>query len=228
MPLRSIINTARALSYYTMRQEIAANNLANVSTGAYKSDRVVARNASDSKYPIPEVALDLTQGTLRDTGRPLDLALEGPGFLVVKTAAGERLTRGGGLSLDPGGMLIDVHGDPILGVDGPLVLDGKDIQFGSDGSVTMNGAPVGSLRIVTVADPATIAKEGNGRFVATGATIPATDVKMRQGSLEEANFDSVPGLVDLITIQRAWAANTEAMKVMDGVLGITTGEIGRV
>lgn len=228
MPLRSIVNTARALSYYTRRQEIAANNLANVSTQGYKSDRVTARNMPDGRFPIAEVTLDLSQGALRDTGRPFDLAVEGPGFLVVKTAQGERLTRGGGFSLDSNGVLVDNHGDQLLGADGPLVIDGKDIQIGPDGSVMVDGKSAGKLRLVQIKDLTTIIKEGEGRFSTTGTMNPATESRLRQGSLEDANFESVPGLVDLITIQRAWAANTEAMRAMDSVLGTTTGEIGKV
>ena len=228
MPLRGIVNTARALSYYTRRQEVAANNLANVSTDGFKGDRVFGRLAADGNWPLPEQKLDLRQGNLRQTGRPLDLALEGPGFLVVKTAQGDRLTRGGELSLDPAGMLVDHHGDPIQGVDGPLILNGQEIQIQQDGRVLVDGKEAGKLRMVNVADPKNLTKEAYGRFAVTGATTPAADAKLKQGALEEANVDSVTGLVDLISIQRAWAANTEALRAMDSVMGTVAGEIGKV
>jgi len=105
MPLRSIVNTARALSFYTRRQEIAAHNLANVATDGYKGDRITARQSPGGPWPVPAQTLDLQQGNLRQTGRTLDVALEGSGFFVVKTKDGERLSRGGSFSLDAGGML---------------------------------------------------------------------------------------------------------------------------
>ena len=227
MPLRSIVNTARALSFYTRRQEIAAHNLANVATDGYKGDRVTARQSPGGPWPVPIQTLDLQQGNLRQTGRTLDVALEGSGFFVVKTKAGERLSRGGSFSLDAGGMLVDAHGDPVLGTEGPIALSGREIQIEVDGTIVVDGARAGQLKLVSVNDAATLRKEGLGHFAASGTPRSGAEGRVRQGALEDANVDSITGLVDLLAIQRAWAANTEAMRAMDSVLGTVTSEIGK-
>src|SRR6185436_11911498 len=135
MPLKGIVNTARSLSYYLRLQEVTANNLANVNSDAFKADRLTARTLPNMDYPVPVQQIDLDQGTFRETGRPLDLSLDGPGFFVVRTERGERLTRGGSMKLDPAGMLTDSHGDPLLGTQGPLVISGSEIEVQSDGTV---------------------------------------------------------------------------------------------
>ncbi|MEO5798597.1 MAG: flagellar hook basal-body protein [Gemmatimonadales bacterium] len=228
MPLRSIINTARTLSYYTRLQQTTANNLANVSTAGFKGDRLTARQSAGDPHPVPVQAIDLRQGTLRDTGRPFDLALKGDGFLVVQTPQGERLTRGGSLGIGNDGTLVDNHGDAILGSDGPINVSGRRVEIGTDGSVSVDGKSVGQLRVETVADPSTLTKEGAGRFIPGGATQAATSVTVAQGALEDANVDPLLGTVDLITIQRAYAANLDVLKTMDGVMGTVTNELGRV
>ena len=93
MPLPGILNAAHGLSYYARLQEVTANNLANASTDAFKVDRMSGRMLDGQSYPVPVEHLDLTQGAFRQTGRSLDVAIDGPGFLVVKTPAGERLSR---------------------------------------------------------------------------------------------------------------------------------------
>jgi flagellar basal body rod protein FlgG len=227
MPLRSIVNTARALSFYTRRQEISAHNLANVATDGYKGDRITARQSPGGPWPVPAQTLDLQQGNLRQTGRTLDVALEGDGFLVVKTADGERLSRGGSFSLDAGGMLVDAHGDAVLGADGPIALSGREIQIAVDGTIVVDGEPAGKLRLVNVKDPTTLRKEGLGHFATSGTLEAGAPGRVRQGALEDANVDSITGLVDLLAIQRAWAANTEAMRAMDSVLATVTNDIGK-
>lgn len=228
MTLPAIVTSARTLGYYTRLQEVTANNLANVASDAYKGDRITAQALAGDSSPTPVHTLDLRQGTLRDTGRPLDVALEGDGFLVVRTPQGERLTRGGSLEISRDGFLVDRHGDLLLGEDGPLHVAGQELVLEADGTVLVDGARAGRLRFETVANASALLKEGEGRFRTTTATIGAATMQLRQRSLEEANVSPLLGTVDLIMIQRAYAANTEALRTMDGVLGTVTGDIGRV
>lgn len=230
MPIRGIVNTAHALAWHAMRQEVVANNLANANTDAFKADRLVARLEADTGFPLPVRHVDLQQGSFRDTGRALDVALDGPGFLVVETAAGERLTRGGSLALDADGRLVDAHGDPVLDEHGPVVALGAELVVEPDGTVLVDGAAAGRLRLVVPDDPQALLKEGAGRFVAGGpvhAAGPDT-VRVRQGSVEEPNLDALLSMVDLITIQRAYLSNLDALRAMDGVLGVIAGEVGKV
>jgi flagellar basal body rod protein FlgG len=229
MPLQGILNTARSLSYYTHKQEVTANNLANANSDAFKADRISAREVSGASFPVPVQEVDLRQGTFRETSRPLDMALEGDGFFVVQTPQGERLTRGGSFRLDSVGRLTDSQGNAVMGREGPLLLQGSKVEVQGDGTVLVDGAQAGRLRVVTTETPGAVMKEGFGRFVPSGPVKPVEDdsAKVRQGSVEEANFDPLLSMVDLVTIQRAYAANVDALKAMDSVLGAVTNEVGK-
>jgi len=230
MPLRGIVNTARTLAFYTRLQEVTANNVANANSDAFKADRMTARLLPGSEHPVPVQQTDLRQGRLRETGRPLDLGLDGPGFFVVSTPRGERLIRGGGLRLDTVGRLTNPQGDPLLSHDGPVIVNGKEFEVRADGTVLVDGAHAGRLRIETVDDPATLLKEGFGRYLPASTLRPVSEdaTHARQGVVEEANLDPLLSMVDLVTIQRAYAANVDALKAMDSVLGAVTNEVGKV
>ncbi len=228
MNLHGIINSARSLSYYTKLQNAVANNLANAGSAGYKADRVTARMLAGQTQPIAVNTLDLAQGNIRDTGRSLDVALQGSGFLVVDTPNGERFTRGGSLALDASGQLVDQHGNAVLGTDGPLILHGKQIDIQPDGTVSVDGKAVGQLRLETLKDPGALKKEGAGLFVSDTPGEPGTGLSVQQGSLEDANVDPLMGTVDLINIQRAYTANIDALKAMDSVMATVTSDVGRV
>lgn len=228
MAIRGIVNTARSLGYWLRSQEVQANNLANANSDGFKVDRITARQLDGAPFPQAVMHTDLRQGTFRETGRPLDVALDGNGYLVVQTPQGERLTRGGSLQVDPSGRLTDAHGAPVLGDKGPIVAAGGTLEVHGDGTVRVDGAQVGRLRVVQVPGDQ-VRKEGAGRYQPLTAVAPASDtVRVRQGSVEEPNVDPLIGMVDLVAIQRAYAANLDALKAMDGVLGTVVNQVGRV
>jgi flagellar basal-body rod protein FlgF len=229
MSLHAIESTARAMSYYLRLQEVTSNNLANMNTDAFKAVRVAARVLPGSTAMEPVEQTDLTQGAFRETGRPLDLSLEGPGFFTVQTPEGDRLIRGGSFSLDAIGRLIDMHGNPVMGVDGPIVLRGAEVEVEANGSILVDGATVGRLKVQVADDLAALRKEAGGRFIPAGPLRAASgETRVRQAAIEEPNFDPLLSMVDLMTIQRAYASNIDALKAMDGVLHTIAGEVGKV
>jgi flagellar basal body rod protein FlgG len=226
---RGILTAARTLSHYARLQEVTANNLANVGTAGFKADRLVSHRAAGLDHPVPVPATDLSQGALRTTGRPLDVALEGAGFLVVETAAGERLIRGGALRLDGQGRLVDPEGSPVLGREGQVVLTGPTIEIRPDGTVVDDGREIDRLRVVRPDPGAELLKEAAGRFRAGPRGVSdAEDTLVRQGQLEDANLNAISAMIALVEIQRAYAANSSAVRALDGVLGSVTNEVGRV
>jgi flagellar basal-body rod protein FlgG len=228
-PLRGIVTAARTLSYYSRLQEVTTNNLANVNTAGFKADRLTAQRLADLEHPTPVQVTDLRQGTLRGTGRELDLALEGDGFFVVETRAGERLFRGGSLRLDGQGRIVDTDGDPVLGQNGTIALTGTKIEIRPDGTVLDDGHEAGRLRVVNLAADAALLKESNGRLrLERGALVDADETRVRQGHLEEANLNPIATMVSLVEIQRAYQANVTAVRTMDGVLSSITNDLGRV
>src|SRR3954471_61611 len=105
MPINGMTSAAGALRYWERRQEVTANNLANVSTDGFKAERVFGKLMDGA--PVIGTRTDRRDGALRQTGSHLDLAIGGDGFFVVNTPAGERLTRGGSLRLDADEFLAD-------------------------------------------------------------------------------------------------------------------------
>ena len=227
MTIPGIVTTARSLSYYSRLQEMTANNLANASSDGFKADRMTAASF-DQVWPEALMSLDLSQGTVRDTRRPFDLALESEGFLVVDTPDGERLTRGGGFEVDKAGFLVDRSGNLVLGHDGPLHVAGEVVVVEADGTVIVDDARAGRLRIETVADQSTLIKEGHGRYRVDGERLEVIDPRLRQGALEDANVDALTGTVDLIRIQRAYSAGVDALRTLDGVMASVTDDVGRL
>ena len=232
MGLNAIRSTAQTLGYYTRLQALTANNLANSDTEGFKADTMSGRLIGDATFPVPVTKTDLRQGVLQESGRALDVALDGPGFLVVGTPQGERLTRGGALALDGANRLADRHGNLLLGENGPIQIPIRhaSLEIQADGDVVVDGSRIDRLRMETVADQSSLLKEGAGRFIAGAPTQPvdSTTTVLRQGSIEDSNQDTLRGIVDLVTIQRAYGANVDSLKALDSVLGTVVNQVGKV
>lgn len=230
MAMQGITNTAQSLAYYRRAQELMAHNLANATTQGFKAMRLSARADATGEGIAPVQWTDWRQGALSETGRPFDLALEGPGFLVVQTPQGERLMRGGSLQLDAAGRITDADGHPVLGLEGPIVVAGGTVDIQEDGTVLVDGSGAGQLRLERAHDLAALQRDEGGRFVPAGGTTPleAGVTQVRQGRLEEPNLDTILGMVDLIEVHRAYSANLDALKVMDSVIGTGVNEIAKV
>lgn len=240
--------SAHALRYWERRQEVAANNLANVSTDGFKGERAFAQLVQGG-HPVVDSNIDLSQGTLRETESPLDLSLTGDGFFVVGTPQGERLTRGRSFQFNPNGVLVDLNGNPLLTEDGPIILQPREltpdapdtdplippnhggpvVQVNRDGMVYVNDRSMGALRVEQPLPGGQLLREGAGLFAAPdGMETVALDARhVRQGFLEDSNVSAVGAMVDMVTIQRAYASVQKAVTTLDEVRGMITGDIGR-
>jgi flagellar basal body rod protein FlgG len=216
-----------ALRYWERRQEVVAHNLANASTAGFRGDRVFAR-LMEGGGPEAVAATDTRAGTLTPTGRPLDVALDGEAFLVVSTGAGERYVRGGSFALDPRGLLVTGEGHPVLSGTGPLTLPPGQVVIHPAGEVTVDGAPVGRLRVERAGAPPV--REGANLWIPQGPPAQPTgeDVMIRSGHLEESNVDPVSALVEMIEIQRAYGAVHRSLQAADEVMQTITSDLGRV
>ena len=209
---------AGSLKARSLALDVVSNNLANASTHGYKADRTfytlfnkakgagIPRQVNDGTV-IGERGSNLEQGTLSATGRPLDLALEGPGFLVVRTPQGERLTRDGRLKLGQGGQLQAMDGAPLLGKNNqPMAADpaGGPLTVLPDGSIQQGTNLLGQLEIRDIANPLGLKKVGNTRFdPAAAQSRPASpNTRVTQGYLEQSGVDMPSAMVDMIRINR--------------------------
>jgi flagellar basal body rod protein FlgG len=233
-----IDSAAAALRYWERREEVVANNLANVSTDGFKGERAFARLLGDGSTPAIDSATDFRLGPLTTTGQPFDVAIAHGGFFVVNTAAGEKFTRGGELRVDDHHQLVDSRGNPMLGEDdpqgglrGPVVLPEtmKELQITQGGAVIVDGKQVARLRVEQVPPGTRLQHEGAGLFGAPAnrESIAADARSIRQGVREESNVNSVEALVDMIAVQRAYGSVQKALTTIDAARGITTNDLGK-
>jgi flagellar basal-body rod protein FlgF len=197
--------------------ELLANNVANASTGGYKADRefyslYLAPEAQESEgapvMPVIESPwIDFSQGVIRDTGNPLDLALNGKGFFAVNGPHGTLYTRNGNFSVGPDGRLVTPEGYAVRAEGGrALVLQGAhSIEISGDGIVRQEGNVIGKLEIADFSSPAVLVKQGSNYFRAAdaGSTSAASrDTVVEQGKLESSNTGSAEAAVRLISVMR--------------------------
>ncbi|MBI4214351.1 MAG: flagellar basal-body rod protein FlgF [Chloroflexi bacterium] len=228
------------------RAQTISNNLANLGTVGYKEDvnsfrsfrsMLLNRLTPAGIQPIGQLSngaeisrsiLKLDQGSLRETGNPLDIAIDGPGFFAVQTPGGVSYTRTGHLYRDQQNNLVTGDGAAVLGQNGPMVVPNGDVRFTPDGSLQVNGVVLDQLQLVQFANPDSLRKQGANRFQATDAPIAATDTQVRSGFLEESNVDPTKAMVDLMMVQRAYDASQMLTQLADGTLRSAANEVGRV
>lgn len=221
------------------RLESVTQDLANVNTAGYKGERMVFREVLEAppkprehiggQVVVTEQRTDFSNGNLRPTGNPLDLALMSEGFFAVQTAAGERYTRQGAFSLSVNNTLVTSSGEAVLGEAGPIRVDGGKVDITADGAVLVDGEEVDRLKIIRAEDPRRLVREGQTFFRAEEAEVqPATDRQVVQGSLEEANVNPVEAMVALINLQRQFDAYERAMRTMDSVTEKVVDQAGKL
>jgi flagellar basal-body rod protein FlgF len=210
------------------QMDVVANNVANVNTSGFKADRslfeeYLRSGAHEDNFASSDRRVSFVQdrGTFHDfapgntelTKNPLDVAIDGRGFLVVQTPAGERYTRDGGLQINNQGQLVTTGGNPVLGTSGPIVFQptDHDIAIAADGNITVQegigriDSVRGKLRMVSFADAQKLLKEGSNLYSA-GGTAPQADIKsqVRQGFIEKSNVNSVTEMSRMIEITRTY------------------------
>ena len=210
--------------------DVVANNVANMDTTGFKSDNSMFEQylmpvARENRFEPADRQLDfvndrgtwrnLGAGPIQQTGNPLDVAINGNGYLVVQTAGGERYTRNGSLQINGQGQLVTGDGAPVIGDSGPIIFQPTDhsVMISADGRVSVTEAGTntdslrGQIRIVSFAAPQQLQKEGNNLYVAPPgvAATPDTNSKLIQGSIEKSNVNGVVAISRLIEISRAYA-----------------------
>ncbi|MEO7040031.1 MAG: flagellar hook-basal body protein [Candidatus Elarobacter sp.] len=187
--------------------------------------------ALGSGAQVYDTPANFEQGAIATTGNDLDVALSGPGFFAVRSAAGAvRYTRDGAFIRDANGVLTAHNGDRVLSSSGaPVVLPAQgSVGIGRDGSITLNGQPYDQLQLVEFAKPLALRPEGANRFIDTGAGArTATNTSALQGSLEKSNADVVRSMVDLITDERWFEANEKSIQTQDDAVAAAIGTVGR-
>ncbi len=215
------------------QQAAVSNNLANASTPAFRAQVNMFRAVPVSGPEAPTRAftlastpgVDMKAGPLTYTGRDLDVALQGNGWLAVQTPdGGEAYTRAGALQVSSDGQLQTSGGLPVLGDGGPIgIPPGATVSIGSDGTITARGpgeaaaglAQIGKLRVVNP-PPDAIARGDDGLFRLRAGAQPLqqdANVRVVAGALEGSNVNPVEAMVDMIANARRFEMQ---MKMIQG------------
>lgn len=193
-------------------------------------------NGAESNLPervfgvLASGMMDFSPGSIRETGRSLDVALDGNGFLAVQTPRGERYTRAGSLTLDANGQLVTESGNLVIGQGGPITLPPGEATIGEDGSVSVRGQVAGRLKIVRFNDPrAALVKEGETLFASTGKERPteATQTRIVQGALEMSNVNAIGEMAAMMQNSREFDSLERSITLMMSARK-TAAEIGRI
>lgn len=213
--------------------DTVANNLANASTRAFRPQRTSFRAVLATAGPAPgmpasssagkripvdrfHVVADVgeasfVQGTLRQTGRPFDLALEGDGWFSLATGRGRRYTRDGSFHRDGQGYLVAEDGARVLGRRGPLRLPPGPVEIDARGQVLYQGQVLDRLRVVSFAPGSRLVREGATRY-RSNSPEQASGARLHQGMLEQSSVSAVGELISLVEIQRTFDALQEAIR----------------
>jgi len=210
------------------RQDQLSNDLANATTPGYKSDASPQHNFgavllanTEGGSPVGSVnagvALgktytDMTQGSIQETGEPLDFALTGSGFFAVKTEQGVRYTRNGQFIASAQGELTDSKGNPVLGQGG------APIKVSAGGTV-----PVSALGVFEVPEAS---KQGENLYAGTASGKATSGV--RQGALEGSGVDAAKIMIDMITSLRSFQSGQQAIQAINHTLQAASTQVGNL
>lgn len=268
--IRGLYTGASGMVAQMHRLDALANNLANVDVTGYKRDtsvqkafpEILIRRLNDNglyKFPfgsaeigpivgrlgtgveMNELYTVFTQGALKETGNPFDLALEGRGYFAVDTPEGERYTRNGSFVLGKEGLLLAEDGNPVLGENGYIRIKKNNFVIDPQGRVYQNGTfdgdpqrlvsvdenewenleLVDTLRLVDFSRDRYLKKQGSSYWRSTeesGEPVPLSvndGPKIYQGFLESSNVNPVTEMVKMIEVNRAYEANQKTIQSHD-------------
>lgn len=257
--VRGLYTAASGALVAQSQVDVIANNLANVNTSGFKRTLLQVQSAPEmglyrrqndpssrlggtprSAYigalgmgaQVLDTPAVFQQGTIARTGNPLDLAIQGNAFFAIQTPQGVRYTRDGQFAQDPTGRLVTMDGNLVLGTNGPVQLqpNGGAVQIDQNGQITQGGRLVDTVALVQFGNPAQVRPEGDNRFIASNAALPArvtTGSTIHQGYLERSNANVVRSMVDLINAQRWFEANTKVIRTQDQANGWAIENVAR-
>lgn len=229
------------------RQDVVANNLANVSTPGFKQDLAALmerRPAFDAQggglspvwdrmtgghFAAPTLT-DFSTGRIETTGNDLDIAVEGEGFLTVKAGDQVRYTRDGRMTLSSTGQLIlQSSGAAVLDAGGsPVTVDpARPIDIRPDGRVMQGDTEVARLGAATFADTSALTKAGGNLFAATGQP-QAAKAQIRPRAIEASNVEATRELVSMMETTREFELNAAMLRLQSDTLGRAVNDVARI
>jgi flagellar basal-body rod protein FlgF len=210
------------------RLATVANNVANAGTVGFRGEGVHFESVVSATAPfqtsfvtggVPHA--DMRSGGFSKTGNPLDVAIQGSGFMAVQTPQGIGYTRDGRMQMLPTGDLVSINGHPVLDVSGaPLTANpaAGAIEISRDGMIRQEGRALGAIGLFEVDLQKGYSRFENSAFMPQGEPVPVEDFTrngMVQGFVEQSNVNPILEMTRLIAVQRAFEAVSSGMEQRD-------------
>ena len=247
----AIYMSAAGAMAYEKRMQVISNNLANINTSGFKKDKghfqivdspdsikedLEKNSISKEKQQPPlwlqfETKTDFSPGSLKHTGNPLDIALEGDGFFCIKTEQGTQYTRNGNFSLNQDGMLVTMDGLPVLGEGGPINIEGNTYTVDAKGNISVDGNMVDTIKIVGFQKQDALKKTGNSLFeIADKSAVESRveNIGVSQGFIELSNVNAIRMMTEMIEVLRGYESYQKAIKTADEANAKAINDVGRV
>ncbi len=242
-----MIYTAMSGAKHTLEQQATvSHNLANASTTGFRAQIDAFRAVPVEGAPLPTRAFvvdstagtDFRAGVIQQTGRPLDVAVEGDGWFAVQAGDGsEAYTRNGSLEVSPNGILQTRDGKPVLGDGGPITIPpDNEITIGADGSMSASQPDqpgvvnvVAQLKLVNPPE-AELVRGDDGLFRVRGGAPAQADpnVRVAGGYLEGSNVNVVDQMVQMISLARQFEMQTRMLSTAEQNDRAAAQVLGRV
>ncbi len=212
------------------RMNLVANNMANVNTPGFKKDVPIFEG-----YLVKQSKTYFGEGPFEYTERDLDLALHGPGFFQIETAAGTRYTRNGNFKINSDGQIVTMDGDPLIGAG--FVPEGtKSVIIEPEGrvqAINRDGETeeIGQIDVVEFDDPNMLIKEGYDFFVPKSPDFeprPVDRPQIEQGYLEKSNVNPINESVQMIELQRIYEALQKIVHTKQEMDDKAIGQLGKL
>ncbi len=231
-----IYNVARSLNSKVKSIDVLANNLANINSTGFKK-QIPFQEYLDGNGKIEvKQPTDYGQGEVILSANPLDLAISGEGYFLVKTENGTELTRNGKFHISDDGFLVNGKGDKILGKNGEISFgdfinaDNPSIKISKDGDIKMGDTDIDSLVVVRLENPQDAIRTSDSNFAVANdnySTASPQDFEVVQGYLEESNVNPILEMETMIQTNKDYESAYKMMHYLDQALD-KSNQIGKV
>jgi flagellar basal-body rod protein FlgF len=231
---RLIYTAMTGASHVLQQQASVAENLANANTPGFRAALdtfravpLVGEGLATRTFVVDSTAgSDFTPGVLQQTGRVLDIAVQGEGWFVVQGADGkEAYTRNGNFQLSPNGVLQTNNGLSVVGDTGPISIPpDTELTIASDGTISTVPSGSNATSVVVVGrmklanpDPAKLERSSDGLFRSRDGSVAAADANVRivSGSIESSNVNTVDAMVSMISLARKFDMQMKMLQTAD-------------
>ncbi|PUU89121.1 MULTISPECIES: flagellar basal-body rod protein FlgF [Halanaerobium] len=248
--IRGLYTAASSMNVLEKKTNIRSNNLANVNTAGFKKSEAITASFPEmllsriengkADKEIGELATgsyveqsfkDMSQGVFQRTDNYLDFAVEGKGFFVIETDAGNRYTRDGNFTINSDSELVTQSGNYVLDSAGERIqlIPDQDFRVSADGQITFNNGLQGAqIALMNFEDESQLLQQGDNLYAAQeGAVAVETDAGIAQGYLEGSNVKIVEEMAKMIKTTRHYESNQKVISSIDETLNKVINEVGR-